>query len=227
MPDAPAEAAFAAEIYERLLAAYGYPHWRPDNPPLDELVLTILSQNTTDINSGRAFADLRGRYPTWQQVLDAPAVDVADAIRAGGLGPQKAPRIQGALRRILAERGEFSLDFLGNLPRDDALAWLTALDGVGPKTAAIVMLFCFGAAAFPVDTHVTRVSKRLGIVEARMTPEKIEARWEALVPADWYYPLHLNLIRHGRQVCRAPTPRCSLCVLLDICRYPAKNLGNK
>lgn len=225
MTAAPDDAGFAAEIYKRLLAAYGYPDWRPGNPPMDELVQTILSQNTSDINSGRAFADLRARYESWQEIMDAPAAEVAAAIRAGGLAEQKAPRIQAALRRVVTERGEFSLEFLADMPRDEALAWLTSIDGVGPKTASIVLLFCFGAAAFPVDTHVARVSRRLGIVDPKTSPEKIQARWEALVPASQFYPLHLNLIRHGRQICRAPIPHCSVCTLNDICRYPAKTMS--
>jgi endonuclease-3 len=216
------DSAWAAEIYQRVLDAYGYPDWRPGNQPLDELVLTILSQNTSDVNSGRAFAELQKRYPNWHAVLNAPVEELADTIRSGGLGQQKAPRIQAALRRILAERGEFDLGFLAELPRDEAFEWLTSIDGVGPKTAAIVLLFCFGMPAFPVDTHVARVSRRLGIVAPRTPPEKIQLHWEGLVPGAWYYPLHLNLIRHGRLVCRAPTPRCFACVLVDICRYPDK-----
>ena len=209
----------AAEIYRRLQQTYGQPDWRPSYPPLDELVLTILSQNTNDVNSGRAFTALKARYPTWQAVLDAPVEELAETIHAGGLSQQKAPRIQAALRRILAERGEFSLDFLADLPADQAARWLRSFDGVGPKTASIVLLFCFGKPAFPVDTHVGRVSRRLGLAAARDSEEKIERLWEALVPPEWYYPLHLNLIRHGREVCMARAPRCEGCVLNSICRY--------
>ena len=222
MSQALSETDLAAEIYRRLLDVYGYPNWRPDNAPLDELILTILSQNTSDVNSGRAFAALRARYADWQAVIDAPPDQVAETIRSGGLAQQKAPRIQAVLRRVLAERGTFDLGFLRDWPRDEALRWLTSFEGVGPKTASIVLLFCFGVPAFPVDTHITRVTRRLGLVAAKASPEKIQARWEALIPADWYYPLHLNLIRHGREICRAPTPRCLVCVLRDLCAYPAK-----
>jgi endonuclease-3 len=216
----------AAEIYRRLQQTYGQPDWRPSYPPMDELVLTFLSQNTNDVNSGRAFAALKARYPTWQAVLDAPVEELAETIRSGGLARQKAPRIQAALRRILAERGEFDIGFLADLPTDQAVRWLRSFDGVGPKTAAIVLLFCFGKPAFPVDTHVGRVTRRLGLAGARDSAEsrhfgeeKIEGLWEALVPPEWYYPLHLNLIRHGREVCVARAPKCEGCALNSICRY--------
>jgi endonuclease III len=222
MTDFPSPADWAAEIYRRLLAAYGTPDWRPHYGPVDELVMTILSQNTSDINSGRAFESLRARYPTWQAVLAAPVDELAETIRSGGLGQQKAPRIQAALARILVERGDFNLDFLADIPRDEALAWLTSFNGVGPKTASIVLLFCFGLPAFPVDTHITRVSQRLGIAGPKATPTQIQAIWESLAPAEWFFPLHLNLIRHGREICRAPTPRCPICPLNDICRYGKK-----
>lgn len=211
--------ALAGEVYRRLLVAYGKPDWRPRLLPVDELVLTFLSQNTSDLNSGRAFEALRARYSTWQAVLDAPTAELAETIRSGGLAQQKAPRIQNALRRILAERGELSIDFLADLPTDEAMHWLTSLDGVGHKTASIVLLFCFDKAAFPVDTHVGRVTRRLGLAAPKESEEKIKAIWEELAPPDWYYPLHLNLIRHGRQVCRARVPDCPACVLNDVCSY--------
>ncbi len=222
MPALPPEPGIAAEIYQRLLAAYGLPDWRPTHPPIDELILTILSQNTSDLNSERAFAALKARYPGWQEVIDAPTSELAGTIRSGGLSEQKAPRIQAALRRILAERGEFSLDFLGQMATEDAMRWLTSIDGVGHKTASIVLLFSFGRPAFPVDTHITRITRRLGLVDPKAGPEQISAAWAALVPPEWYFPLHLNLLRHGRQVCRAPIPRCAICVLRDLCTYPDK-----
>ena len=214
--------AWAAEIYRRLDETYGTPDWRPYYAPVDELVLTILSQNTNDINSLRAFEALKARYPTWQAVLAAPVDELAHTIRTGGLGPQKAPRIQAALQRIQNERGDFNLDFLAEWPVDRALDWLVGFNGIGPKTASIVLLFCFGKAAFPVDTHITRITRRLGLVGAREGPERIQHVWEALVPAEQFYSLHLNLIRHGREVCRAPRPRCPACVLNPVCNYPEK-----
>jgi endonuclease-3 len=213
---------WAGAIYERLLVAYGEPTWRTHYEPVDELVLTFLSQNTSDLNSGRAFAALKARYGDWQAVLDAPVDELAETIRSGGLAYQKAPRIQAALRRIVTERGEFNLDFLAELPIAEAMRWLTSFDGIGHKTASIVMLFCFGREAFPVDTHVGRVTRRLGLAGPKDTEEKIKALWERVVPSDWYYPLHLNLIRHGRQVCHALRPDCGKCVMVDLCRYPDK-----
>lgn len=212
----------AHRIRELLLTHYGYPDWRPDYAPLDELILTILSANTSDVNSGRAFERLKAAYPTgWQAVLDAPLPELIEVIRPAGLGPSKAPRIQATLRRILHEQGAFTLGFLADWPVDEALAWLTQLDGVGHKTASIVLLFCFGKAAFPVDTHVQRVTQRLGLAGPRDDPARIKALWESLVPAEWFYDLHLNLIRHGRTLCRARSPLCAVCPLQADCAYVA------
>ena len=214
--------AFAADIYHRLLETYGEPVWRAHYAPMDELVLTFLSQSTSDLNSGRAFDALKARYATWQELLDAPTSEVAAIIQPGGLAQQKAPRIQAALRRILEERGELNIDFLADMPTPDALQWLTSFDGIGHKTASIVLLFCFDKEAFPVDTHVGRVSRRLGIAGWKDSEEKIKGIWETLTPPKWYYPLHLNLIRHGREVCHARRPACWRCSLEDLCRYEAK-----
>jgi endonuclease-3 len=202
-----------------LLEAYGEPRWRNPRPPLDELISTILSQNTNDANRDRAFKRLRQRFPTWEQVRDAPAQEVIEAIRPAGLANQKGPRIQEALLKISEERGALSLDFLANLPLKEARAWLTSIKGVGPKTAAIVLLFSLGRPAFAVDTHVHRVSRRLGLFGERVNAEKAHELLEALIPTDWYYALHLNMVRHGRQVCHARKPDCQACVLRDLCDY--------
>jgi endonuclease-3 len=215
----------AEAIYTLLRDAYGHPDWRPSYPPVDELVLTILSANTSDVNSGRAFQQLKTTYPDWAAVMNAPVHELAEVIRPGGLGPTKAPRIQAALRHILDERGEFNIDFLGNLPVEEAMAWLTQFEGVGPKTASIVLLFCFNRPAFPVDTHVQRVSQRLGMAGPTEDPAKIKATWERLVPKEWFYPLHLNLIRHGREVCIARNPHCASCFLSGHCDWYAKNFS--
>lgn len=212
----------AAAVHVRLLHTYGEPTWRPFYRPLEELVLTFLSQNTSDLNSGRAFAALRARFPTWEAVAEAPVKEVADAIRSGGLADQKAPRIQQALRRIKAERGDYDLDFLADWPVEEILTWLTSFEGVGHKTASIVALFCFNKAAFPVDTHVGRVTRRLGLAGPQDAEAKIKVLWEQLAAPAWYYPLHLNLIRHGREVCHAQRPACGRCTLADLCAYPAK-----
>ncbi len=209
----------AREVYRRLAAEYGRPRWRSHGDPIAVLVRTFLSQNTSDVNSDRAFQALRSRFPTWEAVMSAPVESVEEAIRPGGLARSKAPRIQAALRRILEERGELSLDFLSEMPLDRAKAWLESLQGVGAKTAAIVLLFSLGRPVFPVDTHVHRVSRRLGIVPEHATPEQTEAVWEALMPPETFYPLHLLLIRHGRQVCKARVPRCHICVLQELCDH--------
>ncbi len=209
----------AETVYVILMERYGHPDWRPDFAPMDELILTILSANTSDINSGRAFQRLKAAYSDWQSVLDAPLDELTDVIRPAGMGPTKAPRIQAALRRVLAERGEFDIGFLAELPVEEGLAWLTQLDGVGHKTASIVLLFCFGKAAFPVDTHVQRVTQRLGLAGPKDDPAKIKALWESLAPAEWYFALHLNLIRHGREICHARRPLCEICPLQQQCDY--------
>jgi endonuclease-3 len=215
----------AEAVHAILLQTYGHPDWRPDFAPMDELILTILSANTADVNSGRAFERLKAAYPDWQAVLDAPLDQLTEVIRPAGLGPTKAPRIQAALRRVLAERGAFDITFLADLPVEEGLAWLTQLDGVGHKTASIVLLFCFDKPAFPVDTHVQRVTQRLGLAGPKDDPARIKALWEALAPAEWFYPLHLNLIRHGRQVCHARKPACEVCPLQPHCDYFGQPAG--
>jgi len=201
-----------------LLQAYGAPA-RPRLDPLSELVSTILSQNTSDVNRDRAFERLRERFPTWEAVRDARARDIVQAIRSAGLSQQKAPRIQEALRTITRERGKLSLDFLAAMPVEEAKTWLTHLNGVGPKTAAIILLFSLDRPAFPVDTHIHRVTRRLGLLDPKVSAEKAHAILEALVPDKLYYPFHVNLIRHGREVCQARRPRCEVCSLRRSCDY--------
>jgi endonuclease-3 len=188
-----------------------------------ELVSTILSQNTTDTNRDVAFDRLRARFESWEAVRDADTGDVIDAIRPAGLANQKGPRIQQALRTIAEERGDLELDFLADWPVDEAKAWLTSIKGVGPKTAAIVLLFALGRPAFPVDTHVHRVSRRLGLIGPKDSREKAHDVLEALVPEEDYYPFHLNMIRHGREVCASGRPRCEACNLTDLCHWYQEN----
>jgi endonuclease-3 len=212
----------ALRIHELLLSEYGDHSWHPRDP-VATLVGTILSQNTNDVNRDRAFEQLRERFPTWEAVRDASPELLVEAVRPAGLAPTKAPRIQEALRRITAERGEISLDFLADLPLEEAREWLASLPGVGPKTTAIVLLFALGRPAFPVDTHVHRVARRLGLVPDRTTREKAHELLEQLVPPEIYYPFHLNLIAHGRAVCHARSPECARCVLQDQCAYYASS----
>ncbi|MDX1615076.1 MAG: endonuclease III [Candidatus Promineifilaceae bacterium] len=210
-------------IYRLLLEQYGQPEWRPHLPPVDELVSTILSQNTNDTNRDRAFERLQKRFSDWEAVLAAPEDEIVEAIRPAGLANQKAPRIHGALEQILEERGEISLDFLAEMPLNEAREWLTDIKGVGPKTAAIVLLFAFNRPVFPVDTHVHRVSRRLGLIADSLSAEKAHQALADLAEPDHYYSLHLNLIRHGREICTARKPKCERCFLSAHCRYYREN----
>ena len=206
-------------IHRRLLEIYGDPQWRPHMDPVSELVSTILSQNTNDVNRDVAFDRLVARFPTWEEVRDAEVEEVIEAIRPAGLANQKGPRIQGALRIITQEQGELTLDFLAECPVEEAKAWLSSIKGVGPKTAAIVLLFSLGRPAFPVDTHVHRVTKRMGLIGPRTSREKAHVELEALVPTQHYYAFHLNVIRHGRRVCTSRKPNCQACNLRGLCDF--------
>lgn len=209
----------ARAVHQRLLDFYGYPKWRNPLPPLDELVSTILSQNTNDLNRDVAFNALKAKFPNWEAVRDAPLKQVKAAIRTAGLANQKAPRIQAALRSITKARGELSLEFLRELSLIEAKAWLTQFKGVGPKTAAIVLQFSLDKPAFPVDTHIYRVTGRLGLRPAKMNVEKAHDYLEGLFPPSSYYAAHLNIIRLGREICIARKPKCPACPLKDLCDY--------
>ncbi len=209
----------AKRVYALLLETYGEPVWRNPLSAIDELVSTILSQNTNDVNRDRAYNALRARFPTWEAVESAPVEDVIAAIRPAGLANQKGPRIQAVLGAIMADRGELDLSFLRDWPLPKARAWLTQFKGVGPKTASIVLLFSLGRPAFPVDTHVHRVTGRLGLRPEDLSADKCHAYFEALFAPETYATAHLNLIRHGREVCHARRPECGRCVLLRLCPY--------
>lgn len=212
----------AIQIHETLLKAFGEPIWRNPLPAIDELVSTILSQNTNDVNRDRAFHALRAKFPTWEGVRDAKEADVVDAIRPAGLANQKGPRIQQVLRAITEERGALDLQFLADLPIEEARAWLTKFNGVGPKTAAIVLCFSLGRPAFPVDTHVYRVTGRIGLRPEKMTVEQAHPHLESVFPPETYYAAHLNIIRLGRQVCNARKPLCPQCPVKKLCLYKDK-----
>ncbi len=214
----------AERLYALLAAHYGEPKWHPDPQPetavIDELVLTMLSANTNDVNSGRAFDALKERFgQDWDAVRTASLDAIKQAIRVAGMYNQKAPNIVATLEQIRADRGNYDLSFLNDLPIEAAMDYLMALPGVGHKTASIVMLFCFQREAFPVDTHIQRISQRVGIGSRRSTPAQLKKRWEALLPAQYYYPLHINFIAHGRTICDARAPQCERCPLAPICDY--------
>jgi len=212
----------AVAVHEKLLQAFGEPIWRNPLPAIDELVSTILSQNTNDVNRDRGFNSLRAKFPTWEQVRDADPEVVIDAIKVAGLANQKGPRIQQVLRAITEERGSLNLDFLADLPVEEARAWLTKFNGVGPKTAAIVLCFSLNMPAFPVDTHIYRVSGRIGLRPEKMTVEQAHPHLESLFPPETYYAAHLNIIRLGREVCGARKPNCPQCPLIKLCEYKEK-----
>ena len=212
----------AQRMYRILLDLYEIPSWRTPLPPVDELISTILSQNTNDTNRDRAFQSLRQRVPTWEAVRDANTSEVIDAIRTAGLANQKGPRIQMVLSQITDERGSLDLDFLSSKSADEVYKWLVKFKGVGPKTAAIVMLFSLGIPAFPVDTHIFRVTGRVGLLSKGMTVEKAHPHLAILFDPDEYVPAHLNIIRHGREVCHARRPQCDRCALYEICDYEHK-----
>lgn len=206
-------------IRDRLREMYGRPEHEPHGDPVHELVLTILSQNTSDTNRDAAYAGLRARFGSWSEVRDAPTAEVEAAIMRGGLAPTKAPRIQSVLREL---GDPIDLEWLREASRDDALEFLTGLPGVGRKTAACVMLFALGRPEIPVDTHVHRVGARLGLFDPRASSEEAHDEMLAITPPEDAYELHMNLIAHGRRLCRPARPRCGECALRRICKYPLK-----
>jgi endonuclease-3 len=215
-----------AEIVARLEARYGIPEWKPRNNPLEELIHCILSQHTSDANSFRAYRRLREQYPTWQAVVDAPTDALAATIRSGGLANQKAPRIQAVLRAIYEAHGDYSLDWLRQLPTPEARKFLLGLPGIGPKCAAIVLCFAMGRPVIPVDTHVFRVSWRLGLIPKSLGEAKAHDALEAIIPEPLVYRFHVALIQHGRAVCKAQNPRCAECPLQELCAYYQANSAN-
>ena len=210
------------QVEKRLDEVYGVPEWHTFLPAVDELVCTILSQNTNDINRDKAFEKLKKSFPNWEAVRDARPEAVMEAIRVAGLANQKGPNIQAALRFISQERGEIDLDWLKTRGYEDALNWLTQMKGVGLKTASIVMVFSLGIPAFPVDTHIYRVSGRLGLRPEKMTIDQAHRWFASSNRPQSFGHLHLNIISLGRDYCQARKPKCGVCPLEDICTYPEK-----
>lgn len=198
----------------------------PGDAILDGLIGTILSQHTSDTNSARAFANLKTAFPSWAQVLDAPVAEIAAAIRSGGLAEMKAPRIKAILEEIEKRERDLNLSRLYELSDEEVDAYLRSLPGVGPKTAACVLVFSMGRAAFPVDTHVHRVASRLGWIGPKTSAEKAHEQLAPRVPPDIRYSLHVALIKHGREVCKARRPLCTQCVVFDFCEAGPEFLAN-
>ncbi len=214
----------ALEAHQRLIEAYGERPRTPRREPMHELVSTMLSHRTTEADEARAYTRMRERFPMWRQTRDAPLAALIDAISPARFPGSKAPNIQKTLTRIIDERGEASIDLLADLPPEEGLAWLTSFPGVGIKTASLVLLFCFGKPLLPVDTHVHRVSQRLGLIK-KMTAEKAHKELLALFPADDHilYNFHVNALRHGQRLCVWGTPRCEQCLLKGDCDWFEEN----
>jgi endonuclease-3 len=231
-------------VLDGLAGEYGHPVWERRLDPTSELILTILTQNSADVNAEHAFEALARAYPgngpvqshratsgwggvgladlsapDWLAIENAPLAELVEAIRPGGLAQQKAPRIQAALRTIREERGDHSLEFLGEMSALEARDWLTRIDGIGRKTASVLLLFCFGAPLMPVDRHVERVSQRIGLIGPRTTADDAHEVYLALLEPDQMYEAHVNLITHGRRICHARNPECGRCPVRARCRY--------
>lgn len=215
------------EIHRRLRDAHGPldPPRRLD--PLEELILTILSQNTSDVNRDRAYGALRERYPSWEALAAAPVDDVVATIRPGGLANTKAPRILAVLREIRQREGDLDLSWMGEASDKEVIAYLTSLPGVGRKTAACVLAFALDRPAIPVDTHVHRVATRLALLPGRTPASRAHDLLERAVPAALRLSMHVGLIRHGRTICKAGRPRCEVCPLQDLCPSAAMFLGDR
>lgn len=205
------------EVLELLTEEYGTREWQPSSSPISVLVQTILSQNTSDRNSNRAFESLLASLDDWEDIASASVDNIADSIKTGGLGKVKAKYIKETLEEIKQRRDGIELDFLRQLPMNEARDWLRQLPGVGMKTASCVLLFSLGMPALPVDTHVFRVAKRLGLVDSKVSVEQAHKLLESLIPSDDTYRFHVLMIEHGRKVCKSQRPHCHRCVLHGLC----------
>jgi len=212
------------EVIALLREQHGSPRRLPRRDPLSELIAALLSQNTSDANSGRAFANLVSTFGTWDHVAESDVDRISKAISAGGLNKVKAPRIKAVLARIKGEKGALDLGFLNSMPLAEARSWLESLPGIGPKTAACVLLFSLGRPALPVDTHVYRVSQRLELIDAKVSPDDAHRILGEMVSPHDIYEFHMNMVRHGRKVCRSQNPLCSGCLLKKGCAYGKRAL---
>ena len=215
------------KIAEKLEKHFGVPERVATKDPLSELIFAILSQNTTDKNRDRAYAGLRACFKSWEDVMSADVKEIEEAIRVGGLAPQKSVRIKEILRIIADERGKLDLEHLVNMERDEAIEYLTSFKGVGLKTASIVLLFSLGKPAFPVDTHIFRVTKRLKLIDEKASIDAAHKIMEGLIAEESYYSFHLLLIRLGREYCKARGPLCRQCPLFSLCPSKEEFIENK
>jgi len=206
-------------VLQNLRAEYGVPSPEQGLDPLDVLIGTILSQSTTNVNSRRTYDNLKRRFPSWDTARRARASSIEAAIREGGLAKQKSVRIKLLLNDIYRRRGCLDLSFLKTCPLDEARGFLSALKGVGPKTVACTLLFSCGRPVFPIDVHIFRIARRLKLLPERCSDEEAHRVMERLIPSSRYYEAHVNLIRHGRRICRPTEPRCEECCIVDYCDY--------
>jgi endonuclease-3 len=215
-----------AQISDALEKRYGVPGTGPLDDPLEVLIRTILSQNTTDRNRDLAYVELERRFPRWEDILEAEQDEIAEAIKVGGLGQQKAGRIKEILQWVQGQWGRMTLAPLCAMETREALGILLKLKGVGPKTANCVLAFGCGRDVFPVDTHILRVTKRLGLIPPQTTAGKAHEHLAQLVPPGTAIPLHLNLIRYGREQCKARQPQCGRCLVPELCTLPLEQRGD-
>jgi endonuclease-3 len=206
-------------IIQNLRSVYGKPNPEPGLDPLDVLIETILSQSTSNINSGRAFENLKRRFPTWERARRARVTSIEAAIRSGGLARQKSVRIKNLLNEIYQQRGSLDLSFLRSAPLDEARRFLASFKGIGPKTVACTLLFACNRPVFPIDTHIFRIARRLALIPERCSDEQAHEIMERMIPSGRYFEVHINLIRHGRRVCSPRNPLCEECCLVEYCRY--------
>jgi endonuclease III len=206
-------------VIQNLKAVYGEPTLRRGLDPLDVLIQTILSQSTTNANSDRAFQNLKRRFPDWESASRARVSSIETAIRSGGLARQKSARIKELLNEMRRRRGSLDLSFLKKAPLEDAKQFLASFKGVGPKTVACTLLFACNQPVFPIDTHIFRIARRLGLIPERCSDEEAHSQMGRMIPRKRYYEVHINLIRHGRRVCRPSDPLCEQCCLVDYCEY--------
>jgi endonuclease-3 len=209
-------------IIQNLKAVYGVPECERGLDPLDVLIQTILSQSTTNVNSDRAFENLKRRFPTWEQARRARVTSIESAIRSGGLAHQKSIRIKRLLNEIYERRGSLDLSFLSSAPLEDAVEFLASFKGVGPKTVACTLLFACDRPIFPIDTHIFRIARRVGLIPMKCSDEEAHRLMTAMMPDGRFYEVHINMIRHGRRVCRPQHPLCEQCCLIDYCSYYEK-----
>jgi endonuclease-3 len=227
LPEVPAAWQSIPYIIQNLKATYGVPKPEPALDPLDVLIETILSQSTSNVNSARAYQNLKRRFPTWDAARRARVSSIEAAIRSGGLARQKSVRIKQLLNEIQKRRGSLDLSFLNKAPLEEAKQFLGSCNGVGPKTVACTLLFACDRPVFPLDTHIFRIARRLGLIPEKCSDDEAHRLMGEMISSKRYYEVHINLIRHGRKICRPRDPLCEQCCLIDYCEYYQRTIGQR